>query len=59
MTITPVFVPALPSLGDLVPHDGILTTDELEDVARGIAARPDLWEPLIHADARQRRYELV
>ena len=30
------FVPALDSLGDLVPHDGILSPSELEDVAAGI-----------------------
>ena len=59
MTVAPVVGPALTSLGDLVPHDDILTAEELEDVAEGIAARPSLWKPLIHADARKRRYELV
>ena len=55
----PLFVPARDSLDDLVPHDGILDPHELEQVARGIAARPDIWEPLTYADAERRRYELV
>ena len=55
----PLFVPALASLDELVPHEGLLSPDELEDVARQIAARTDLWEQLVHADADHRRYELV
>ena len=39
MSVEPMFVPALASLDDLVPHDGLLSTDELEEVARGLAAR--------------------
>lgn len=58
-TTTPHFVPALGSLGDLVPHDGILSPTELEDVAAAIASRPDIWEPLVRIDRAQRRYELV
>ncbi len=59
MSTEPLFVPALASLDDLVPHDGLLTPEELEGVAAGLARRHDLWEPLVHADASQRRYELV
>jgi hypothetical protein len=59
MSAPPVFVPALASLGGLVPHDGLLSADELEEIARGIAEQPDLWEPLVRVDAEQRRYELV
>jgi hypothetical protein len=59
MNVAPSFVPALASLGDLIPHEGILAPDELEDVARGIASRRDVWEPLVRVDAGQRRYELV
>ena len=59
MSPAPTFVPALASLGDLVPHDGILSLDELEGIARGIASRNDVWEPLVRVDAGQRRYELV
>jgi len=55
----PLFVPALTSLDGLVPHDGVLTPDELEGIARGLATRTELWEPLVHADPEQRRYELV
>jgi Cysteine dioxygenase type I len=56
---TPLFVPAVASLGSLVPHDGILTPEELEDVAAGIGGRSDLWEPLVRVDAERRRYELL
>lgn len=56
---TPLFVPALASLDDLVPHEGLLAPEELEQVAGRIAGRPELWEPLTHTDAAQRRYELV
>jgi len=59
MSVDPLFVPALASLEDLVPHDGLLAADELEDVARAIADRPQIWEPLVHADPQHRRYELV
>ena len=55
----PIFVPALPSLGGLVPHDGLLSPDELEDVAGAIAAQTGIWEPLVHADPERRCYELV
>ncbi len=59
MSASPAFVPALASLGGLVPHDGLLSAGELEEIARGIADQPDLWEPLVRVDADQRRYELV
>jgi hypothetical protein len=55
----PVFVPALASLEELLPHDGILDPEELEQVARSIAARPVIWEPLVRLDPERRRYELV
>jgi hypothetical protein len=55
----PLFTPAVPTLGDLVPHEGVLATPELETVALGIAAAPRLWEPLVRADPQQRRYELL
>ena len=59
MSVESVFVPALGSLDELVPHDGLLSTEELEDVARAIAERAEIWEPLVHADPERRRYELV
>lgn len=59
VSTTPAFVPAVTSLGGIVRRDGLLSTDELEEIAREIADRPDLWQPLVHADASQRRYELV
>jgi hypothetical protein len=55
----PVFVPALASLDDLVPHAGLLSPDELEELARAIAGRPDIWEPLVRTRADRRCYELV
>jgi predicted metal-dependent enzyme (double-stranded beta helix superfamily) len=59
LSVEPLCMPAVGSLEDLVPHDGLLSTDELEDVARAIAERTDIWEPLVHADPERRRYELV
>jgi len=54
-----MFVPALASLAELVPEQGILTSVELEDVARRIAERPEIWEPLVRVDSARRRFELV
>ena len=54
-----MFTPSLASLGDLLPHDGVLSPDELETVARGISDRRDIWEPLVRADPDHRRFELV
>ena len=59
MSTEPLFVPALASLDELVPHDGLLSPDELEDVAAGLAARTDIWEPLVHGNPDRRCYELV
>ena len=59
MATTSLFVPALGSLDELVPHDGLLSPGELEEIAVGIVERTDLWEPLVQVDAEQRRYELV
>ena len=47
MATTPLFTPALESFDDLVSHDGLLTPDELEQIALDIVARPDVWEPLV------------
>jgi quercetin dioxygenase-like cupin family protein len=55
----PLFVPAAASLDVLIPHEGLLSPDELEAVAQQIAATSDLWEPLVRRDADRRRYELV
>jgi hypothetical protein len=55
----PLFVPALASLDGLLPHAGLLSPDELEGVAGAIAARTDIWEPLVHGDPERRCYELV
>jgi predicted metal-dependent enzyme (double-stranded beta helix superfamily) len=59
MTTSPYFTSSVASLGDLVPHEGLLSPDELEIVAKRIVERPDIWEPLTHADPDRRRYELV
>jgi len=54
-----MFVPALASLSELVPHDGLLTAAELEEIAARMARQPDIWEPLVRVDAERRRFELV
>ena len=59
MTTSPFFASSVASLGDLVPHEGLLGPDELEIVARRIVERPDVWGPLVHVDPNRRRYELV
>ncbi len=59
MSTEPLFVPALAALDGLVPHEGLLSPDELEVVAREIGTRTDIWEPLVRTDAVNRRYELV
>ncbi len=51
--------PALASLGELLPHDGLLATHELERLAADIAGRPEIWEPLVRVDPDQRRYEMI
>ena len=58
-TLTSVFVPAIASLADLIPHDGLLSADELEDLATAIGERTELWEPLVRSDPTHRRYELL
>jgi hypothetical protein len=59
MASAPLLTPAIASLGDLLPHAGLLTTDELERLAVDIYERPDVWEPLVRVDGDQRRYELI
>jgi len=54
-----VFVPALATLSDILPHGGVLTPEELEGVAAGIARRPSIWEPLVRVDSDRRRFEFV
>ncbi len=54
-----MFAPALSSLANLLPHDGILTPEELEDAARRMGENPDIWEPLVRVDGERRRFELV
>lgn len=55
----PMFVPALVSLADVVPQQGILTPEALQEVAKGIAERPEIWEPLVRVDGERRRFELI
>lgn len=54
-----VFVPTLTTLEELVTHEGILSAPELEQIAVRIADAPELWEPLVHVDPVQRRFELI
>ena len=59
MTTMPTSTSAPASLEGLIPHGGVLTPAELEQLACDIAERPELWEPLTHADPHRRRYELI
>lgn len=59
MATAPLFVPAFESFDDLVPHPGVLSTDELEELAAEIVERREMWEPLVRVDPDQRRYELI
>jgi hypothetical protein len=59
MATIPRPIPALASLDGLIPRDGILTPDELEQLARDIADRPELWDHLVRVDAERRHYELI
>jgi len=54
-----VIAPQNATLDDLVPHEGLLDAVELEEVAVRIAGRPEIWEPLVRADASRRRFELI
>ena len=59
MSSASLFTPALASLRDLLPRDGLLTPHELEQVAVDIFERPEVWRPLVRADGHRRRYELI
>jgi hypothetical protein len=54
-----MFASTLTSLPDLLPHEGILSPEELEAVATAIGHQPEIWEPLVRVDASRRRFELV
>lgn len=43
----------------LLPREAVLDVDELEALARSIAAREDLWQPLVVRDEARRRYRLM
>ncbi len=59
MSTAPLITPAYASLDDLVPHDGLLSPVELEQLAVEIVECPEIWEPLVHVDRDRRRYELI
>jgi len=44
---------------ELVDQSGTLTVDALERLVGRLAARPDLWQPLVVVDRERRRYELL
>jgi predicted metal-dependent enzyme (double-stranded beta helix superfamily) len=44
---------------ELLEDTGVLSEEQLETLVTRIAARPDLWHPLIVVDRGQRRYELL
>jgi hypothetical protein len=43
----------------LLPHDGVLSPDELETIVTAIRDDPALWRPLVRVDAERRRFELL
>jgi mannose-6-phosphate isomerase-like protein (cupin superfamily) len=47
------------STSELLDGPGLLSEAELADVVNRIAARRDLWEPLVIDDRERRRYELL
>ena len=59
MASTPLFSPVLASLGDIVPHEGLLTPHELEQIAVDMGERARHLGIVVRVDADQRRYELV
>ncbi|HET9288029.1 MAG TPA: cysteine dioxygenase family protein [Gaiella sp.] len=59
MSTAPLITPAYASLDDLVPHDGLLSPVELEQLAVEIVECREIWEPLVHVDRDRRRYELI
>ena len=59
MTVAPQSLPAPAPFEELIPWEGILTPDELEQLARDIAERPELWEHLVGVDPERRHYELI
>jgi Cysteine dioxygenase type I len=59
MATAQLFTPALASLDGLVPHAGVLTPNELEQLAQEVFDRRELWEPLVRLDPDRRRYELL
>jgi hypothetical protein len=30
-----------------MPHEGLLTPEQLEEIAVGIVERPEVWQPLV------------
>src|SRR5256885_6451784 len=44
---------------ELLDEPGELSVSELERLVERIAARPDLWRPLVVVDRDRRRYELL
>ena len=45
--------------GELLDENGLLSESSLETLVTRIAARPDLWQPLVVVDPKRRRYELL
>jgi predicted metal-dependent enzyme (double-stranded beta helix superfamily) len=44
---------------ELLDEPGVFSVSELERLVERIAARPDLWRPLVVVDRDRRRYELL
>jgi predicted metal-dependent enzyme (double-stranded beta helix superfamily) len=44
---------------ELMPAPGVLDVAQLERLVSDIAARPEIWEPLVVVDEHRRRYRLL
>ena len=59
ISVAPFSDPLAARTSELIEDTGVLSEEQLETLVTRIAARPDLWHPLIVADREHRRYELL
>jgi predicted metal-dependent enzyme (double-stranded beta helix superfamily) len=59
ISVAPFSDPLAARTSELIEDTGVLSEEQLETLVTRIAARPDLWHPLIVVDREQRRYELL
>ena len=59
ITVAPFSDALAARTSELLEDTGVLSEEELETLVTRIAARPDLWQPLVVVDRERRRYELL